>query len=454
LKKVLPEAAMVRYFRHFYTVQLCKYAVEFQMPVTDFPFALQIKDPIHGYIGLSEVERELMDHRVSQRLRRIKGPAGLSLVYPGADIALLGRTLGFLQMTRVFLENLGGTPEEIQKGRLVSYLLMLANGPWANVMEEHLTIRGMPPLRLAKVLVDKTEVGKILEKHGFTNSEIKDVLERGVPVKGVRLDIRTCPINPELIDDLERDSYFAGVDYAQLEYNRLFDSTRITKNKIAVERGSLFTLEAYLSAAVNMFDAVYFHKTVRAAELMLLRILEEAGSQLFPSPLDATDEFFNFDDLTILYRLLHVSSDEPEELKEASHLFSDYSSRHLIKLVSARTISDPVFLSRLSRPDGLFSVEQEIADDAGIDSRNVYVDFPDRPSVTFYPGKFDLDKIALFERGSGGYEFWKLSDMSLLARSFSRIFKPVRVYTTRGYRSKLKKSADRVLESVDAAGST
>lgn len=423
------------------------------MPVTDFPSVLQIKDPIHGYVGLSSVEKELIDHKMFQRLRYIKGPAGLSLVYPGADIGLFGRSLGFINMTKIFLEYLGGTSEEIQKGRLASCLLMLANGPWANVMEEYLTTRGFDPLKLTKAVLNHTDIGVIIENHGFSRTEIQDVLEHGVPIKGVKLDIKNCPINPELIDDLERDSYFAGVDYAQLEYHRLFDATRIAKNKIAVERGSLYTLESYLSAAVNMFDAVYFHKTVRAAELMLLRVLDEAGSHLFPSPIDDTEKFFGFDDLTFLYRLLHVKPNENDALIAANRIFSDYNKRYLIKMVSTRAISDPSFLNKLSTPDGLFSIEREIAEGGDIDPRNVYVDFPDRPSVTFYPGKFDLDKVALFERGSSGYEFWKLSDLSPMARSFSRIMKPVRVYTTRGYRSKLKKSADRILENADSPGS-
>jgi HD superfamily phosphohydrolase len=422
------------------------------MPVTDFPSVLQIKDSIHGYIQLSEIERDIIDMRISQRLRYIKGPAGISYVYPGADISLMGRTLGFMHMARIFLEYLGGTPEEIQKGRLAALLRMLVNGPWANVMDEYQTVRGAPPLKLTKAILDSTPVGDIIEKHGFTRNEIQDVLEKGVPIKGLRLDILNCSINPELIDDLARDSYFAGVDYAQLEFHRLFDSTRIAKNKIAIERGSLFTLESYLSAAVNMFDAVYFHKTVRAAELMLLRVLDEAGSQLFSHALNETAKFFLYDDLTMLHRLLNVGSDDSEELRSASRIFTDFSKRYLIKLVSTRAISDPPFLKKLSTPDGIFAIETEIADDAGIDVKNVYVDFPDRPSVTFYPGKFDLDELALFERGSSGYEFWKVSDSSPMARSFSKLLKPVRVYTTRGYRSKLKSSADRVLESVDTPG--
>jgi HD superfamily phosphohydrolase len=424
------------------------------MPVTDFPSVLQIKDSIHGYIELSEMERDIIDMKISQRLRYIRGPAGLSLVYPGADVSLMGRTLGFIHMARVFLEYLGGTPEEIQKGRLAALLRMLVNGPWSNVMEEYQTVRGAPPLKLTKAILDSTPVGDVIEKHGFTRAEIQDVLEKGVPVKGLRLDLLNCPINAELLDDLARDSYFAGVDYAQLEFHRLFGSTRIAKNKIAIERSSLFTLESYLSAAVNMFEGVYFHKTVRAAELMLLRVLDEAGSQLFPDPLKDTMDFYKYDDLSMLHRLLHIQPEETEELRSANRIFSDFNKRYLIKLVSARSISDPAFLKKLSTPDGIYSIETEIAEDAGIDSKNVYVDFPDRPSVTFYPGKFDLDEIALFERGSSGYEFWKVSDVSPMARSFSRILKPVRVYTTRGYRSKLKNSADKVLESVDPAGSS
>lgn len=423
------------------------------MPMTDLPSVLKIKDPIHGYVSLTALEKEIIDLRLSQRLRYIQGPAGISLVYPGAAISLMGRTLGFIHMSEVFLEYLGGELDEILKGRLASLLLMLTNGPWANVSEEYLSVRGVDRVKISEILIGQTEVGDLVEKHGFTKSEVVDLIKKGIPIKGLRLDLVHCPINPELIDDLERDSYFAGVEYAQLEFRRLFASTRIAKNKIAVERGSLFTLESYLSASANMFDAVYFHKTVRAAELMLLRVLDEVGSQLFSLPTEDSAQFFCCDDLTFLHRLLHVEPDDTEEMRKANRIYSDFSKRNLIKLVSARALSDPVFLSKLSTADGLYEIEKEIADDAGIDSGNVYIDFPDRASVTYYPGRFSLDDLVLFERGSGGYEFWKVTDLSPVARSFSRILKPVRVYTTRGYRSKLKKSADAVLESVDAAGS-
>lgn len=423
------------------------------MPMTDLPSVLKIKDPIHGYVSLTALEKGIIDLRLTQRLRYIQGPAGLSLVYPGAAISLMGRTLGFMYMSELFFEYLGGELDEVLSGRLASLLLMLTNGPWANVSEEYLTVRGLNRPRICEIIINETEVGDLVEEHGFTKSEVVSLITKGVPIKGVYLDLLHCPINPELIDDLERDSYFAGVEYAQLEFRRLFSSTRIAKNKIAVERGSLFTLESYLSASANMFDAVYFHKTVRAAELMLLRVLDEAGSQLFSLPTEDPSNFFCCDDLTFLHRLLHVEQEDTEELQTANRIYSDFSRRNLIKLVSSRALSDPVFLSKLSTADGLYAIEREIAEGAGIDQSNVYIDFPDRPSVTYYPGRFNLEDLVLFERGSSGYEFWRVTDLSPMARSFSRILKPVRVYTTRGYRTKLKKSADAVLESVDTAGS-
>lgn len=422
------------------------------MPMTDLPSVLKIKDPIHGYVSLTQLEKEIIDLRLSQRMRYIQGPAGISLVYPGAAISLMGRTLGFMHMSELFIEYLGGELDDVLKARLASLLLMLTNGPWANVSEEYLTVRGVNRTRIGEIIVSETEVGDLVEKHGFTKSEVSDLIKKGVPIKGLRLDLVHCPINPELIDDLERDSYFAGVEYAQLEFRRLFASTRIAKNKIAVERGSLFTLESYLSASANMFDAVYFHKTVRAAELMLLRVLDEAGSQLFPLPTEDAARFFFVDDLTFLHRLLNVEADDTEEIRTANRIYTDFSRRNLIKQVSSRALSDPTFLAKLSTPDGKYEIEKEIADDAGVDPGNVYIDFPDRASVTYYPGRYDLEDLVLFERGSSGYEFWKVTDLSPVARSFTRILKPVRVYTTRGYRSKLKKSADAVLESVDTAG--
>ncbi|MDF1540262.1 MAG: hypothetical protein P1Q69_15315 [Candidatus Thorarchaeota archaeon] len=424
------------------------------MPITDFPSVLQIKDPIHGYVGLSELEKKILDLRLTQRLRNIRSPAGIHLVFPGADSSLMGRLLGVVHVSRVFVESLDGEMEEVEKTRLASILLTLSFGPWANVMDEYLTARGYNRKKMATLIAEDTPVADILKNGSYSISEIKDLITKGVPIKGIRTDLLTTPINPELVDNLERDAYFAGVEYAQLEFRRLFGATRIAKNKMAFERGALYTLESYLSAAANMFDAVYYHKTIRAAELMLLRVMDEAGSRIIPFPSENLDDFMVSDDLTAHDILLSVSTDDSEGMKTAQRIFNDYRKRILIKQASARSVADDAFLKKISTPDGLFSVEQEIADDAAIDVKNIYVDYPDRPSVSYYPGKHSLDNLVLYERGSKGYEFWPVEELSGVARSFGRKLKTVRVYTTRGYRSKVKKVADTLLESIDTPGTS
>ncbi|MFW9920408.1 MAG: hypothetical protein ACFFED_12470 [Candidatus Thorarchaeota archaeon] len=419
------------------------------MPMKDIPFTLQIKDPLHGYLGLTQLEQKIVDLRLSQRLRYIRSPAGTHLVFPGVDTSLMGRMLGVMHVTQIFVEYLGGEMEEVEKARLATMMYSLSFGPWANVMDEYLTTRGLDRRKMASLVVQSGPVADILKDSRFSVAEVQDLVLKGVPIKGIRVDLLTTPINPELIDNLERDAYFAGVEYAQLEFRRLFGATRIAKNKIAFERGALFTLESYMSANLNMFDAVYYHKTVRAAELMILRILDETGSRLIPYPGDDLDAFLLSDDLTSHDILLSVQSDDPEGMVNANRIFVDYRKRNLIKMASARSISNDAFLKKLKTPDGLFAVEQEIADEVGIDPKNIYVDYPDRPSVPYYPGRHKMDDLVLFERGSSGYEFWPVDEISELARSYKRKMKTIRVYTTKGYRQKVRKVADDFLESID-----
>lgn len=419
------------------------------MPLNNFPKTLEIKDPLHGYIGLSEVEEAILDLRMTQRLRNIRRPASTHFVYPGAATSSMGGMLGTLHVTGLFFDYLGAELEDIQKARVASILHSLSCGPWSNVMDEYLSTRGISRAKLAELIVKESKLGDILVDHGYSRDEAVEWLSDGVPIKGLQLNLESCPINPELIDRLERDSYFAGVEYAQIEIQRLFSATRIAKNKLAIERGALYTLESYLSAGANMFDAIYYHKTVRAAELMLLRILDLAGSEVLESPRDDLASFLKLDDLSLRYNLLHPPDNASESHERATKLFEDYSRRYLIKLASERVISNREFLDKIDTADGRFNIATEIADAAGIAPRNVYVDYPYRSSVCHYPGRIDLDSLVLYERGSRGYDFWAVKDMSMIARSFTRLSDSVRVYTTRGYRSRVRKAADELLESID-----
>ncbi|MHA1653968.1 MAG: hypothetical protein ACTSYX_11785 [Candidatus Thorarchaeota archaeon] len=423
------------------------------MPLIDLETVIEIKDPLRGYICLTALESSILDLRVSQRLRNIRWPSGVYKVYPGADTSLMGHMLGFVEMTHSMFDHLRVDAETVERARLTAMLLAVSRGAWGNVMEEYLHNGGADRFDIAELVIRWSAVADIIGDSTFSVDEVVSFVRRGIPTKTIRINLSEVPVNPELMDSLERDAYFAGVDYANIEYNKLYGSLAIAKNMLVISRSARYTLESYLSAGANMFEAVYYHKTVRAAELMLLRVLQLAGSELFPFPTKDPTPYLVCDDFTFHHRLLNVDKGAPEELRLAGKIFDAFRRRDLIKVASVRTLSDTRFLSRLSDPVGRAEVEREIAEDTGIDPVRVYVDFPDRPSVTFYPGRYPLDQLAMFERGSRGYEFWRVEDVSRIAQSLSSPMRTIRVYTTRGYRARVKKVADSLLESFDVSGS-
>ena len=54
----------------------------------------QFRDPVHGFIEVSEDERKIIDSTPFQRLRNIRQLATTYLVYHGAEHTRFGHSLG------------------------------------------------------------------------------------------------------------------------------------------------------------------------------------------------------------------------------------------------------------------------------------------------------------------------------------------------------------------------
>ena len=87
-----PEGASCWHFRLYYaprtkqaiTSMACKIGLIEPMGNGDSRSGRELRAPIHGFVGRTDLEQELIDCAVFQRLRRIKQLALASLVYPGA----------------------------------------------------------------------------------------------------------------------------------------------------------------------------------------------------------------------------------------------------------------------------------------------------------------------------------------------------------------------------------
>src|SRR5438094_7997594 len=63
-----------------------------------------IKDPIHGYVRISEAEKTIIDTRPVQRLRRLRQLAGSEFVYPAANHTRFGHVVGAMHLAGVLSE--------------------------------------------------------------------------------------------------------------------------------------------------------------------------------------------------------------------------------------------------------------------------------------------------------------------------------------------------------------
>lgn len=63
----------------------------------------EIRDPVHGFIQITEWERQIIDDPVFQRLRRIRQLAWTDMVYPGACHNRFEHSLGVMHVaTKIF----------------------------------------------------------------------------------------------------------------------------------------------------------------------------------------------------------------------------------------------------------------------------------------------------------------------------------------------------------------
>lgn len=72
----------------------------------------RVRDPVHGYVVFTAIERALLDHPVAQRLRHVSQSAAAQFVFPEMRVSRLAHSLGAMHLASRFfaasLANAGG----------------------------------------------------------------------------------------------------------------------------------------------------------------------------------------------------------------------------------------------------------------------------------------------------------------------------------------------------------
>jgi HD superfamily phosphohydrolase len=193
-----------------------------------------------------------------------------------------------------------------------------------------------------------------------------------------------------------------------------------------------------LISRYEMFKAVYFHKTVRSAEVMLLHSMLLADDQLNLTDI-SLENFLELTDENVLERIISLK----HQNEIASKLAIDYRSRRLLKCVYERFLHrhDPTF-KKINR-DTLNDLGLRIAEEAGVSGSSVFVDSSRASSMPLTPNKKEISSVILSDR-KRTYEI-PVTEIPIID-SITGFLNMLRVYTTAESRNPVEKCISRVIE--------
>ncbi|GIU72354.1 MAG: phosphohydrolase [Candidatus Nitrosocaldaceae archaeon] len=394
---------------------------------------LEISDPIHHYIYLNDLEKDIVDTSIFQRLRRIRQLAGAHLTYPSAHHTRFEHSLGAKHLaslaSNVLYEKGYINKDDIQRLRLAALLHDIGHGPFSHLFEEVIK-QDISHEAIGSNIIKDTILNDILSKHGYSSDDIADLSRGRSKIKFLN-EIISGILSVDVMDYLPRDSYFTGAEHARIDSERLIRSYEVYEDRLALDRSALYSLESMMISRYQMFKAVYFHKTVRAAEVMLLHSMLEAYKELnLDMKVRDVDEYLALTDDTMLNLLLNAN-------KRSAKLARDYLNRRLLKCVFEKIIH--------SREKKSYSIDikKEIADRANIDEDNIYIDISNAPSLSLTPDKDKPTSIILVKKDLKSYEVISLEDLPLI-NSILGYMNMIRVYTLAEYRDEVRDAANKV----------
>ena len=396
---------------------------------------LEITDPIHDFIRINKTERKIIDTSVFQRLRRIKQLSGAHLTYPGAQHTRFEHSLGVLHIASMAGESLHSkelmSNEDVQNIRFAALLHDIGHGPFSHLFEEVLQRKKQNHEEIGKQIILKSEIGDIISKSGYDKKLIHN-LAVGQSKMLYLNEIVSGALSADMMDYLLRDGYFTGAEHAKIDHHRLTHSLDVYKNKLALDSSALVNFETMMISRFQMFKAVYFHKTVRAGEVMMLEAMSLAGNELGLSSLKI-DEYVKLTDEVVLEKLMSLPETN-SDLKAAKKIATDYQDRKLFKCVFERLLTGKSLSKK--RQDEL---RQKIAKKSKISPNQIFIDTSTTSSIPLTPSKKESKSIILTRKESKKTIAREIPISEIpLVSSMSKIMNILRVYTPASHRKKVE----------------
>ena len=340
-----------------------------------------INDPLHGFLAIpSSLIYDVIQHPYFQRLRRIRQLGMSEWVYPGATHTRFHHALGALNLTIQAVETLQRKGVEItddeKEGVSLAILLHdIGHGPYSHTLE-HTLIQEVHHEAISLQIMERMN-----HEFGGKLSLAIEIFKGTYSQKPFLSQLISGQLDMDRLDYLLRDSFYTGVSEGIVGADRIIHMLNVNHGNLVVEEKGIYSVEKFLVARRLMYWQVYLHKTVIAADAMLVSILLRArqlakqGSTLGTyHPLmhflfkdinasnfddEALDLFLVLDDIDILSS---VKQWQFHEDKILSTLCNRLLMRRLPKIkIDLNPISDEMVNLVIQQASGIFGIEDSLA---------------------------------------------------------------------------------------------
>jgi HD superfamily phosphohydrolase len=414
----------------------------------------EIKDPVHGYVYITQAEKEIIDSYPFQRLRRLRQLAGAEMVYPGANHTRFEHSIGVMHLAGLLVKNPNVsqllTEDEAQMIRIAALLHDVGHGPFSHVFE-HLLVKFLNKTHedITTWIIQESELKDIISGLGYSPDSVGKLAVGSLhePGKAFMDQIIRSAVDVDKLDFIVRDTYHTGAEYGYVDIFRLLQMLDVLGENLAVDLGALSALESFILARVESFKSIYFHRVARAAQIMIATAMEQAKDELGLVDFKSPEEYLALDDYAVWSML--------KKCKKSRRIMENFERRKLIKCVYDQPfyVKDKAISSIFSAEEIRKQIRNQIASEAGVEPHSVVIDVPTLPSVPYsHSVLLEPMEIPAFRKTRDGRKIpQRLSDVSGIFEALKGFINILRVYTEEENREKVEAAAEKILGGIPSS---